>query len=150
MSGQVLLRGDLASQSPSPLQSWRALLYPRIRQCLAKPLCGLALYLKQKADLAPVAFSLSPSLSVCLSTCLSVHLSTCPPVCPPVSQSQPFVFPSICVPVTSLSLFVFITPLSFISSFLTLHSSSCLLPPSLSQHTHTHHYNIITPTHLLS
>lgn len=142
MSGQVLLRGDLASQSPSPLQSWRALLYPRIRQCLAKPLCGLALYLKQKADLAPVAFSLSPSLSVCLSTCLSVHLSTCLSTCQSVSALRFSIH--LCTCHFSLPLCLHN---SSIIHFLIPHFAFFILSSttvSLPTHTHTplqHHYS---------
>lgn len=65
MSGQVLLlRGDLASQRPSPFQSCRARLYLQIRGCLARSLYCLDFYLKEKPDLAPAALSVSVSLSV--------------------------------------------------------------------------------------
>lgn len=129
MSGQVLLRGDLASQWPSPFQSCRALLYLRIRRCLAKPLYCLAFYLKEKADLAPVALSLSVSLSVRLS----------------VSLMCLFFHPSVYLSVTSTALplsplLLSLSLLSFISSSLTLHSSSAtrLSSRALSSHTHPH------------
>lgn len=100
MSGQVLLRGDLASQWPSPFQSCRALLYLQIRRCLAKPLYCLAFYLKVKADLAPVTLSLSVGLSVHLSVTVSYvrsRIRRC--VClslPPLSGS------SVCLYLSSL------------------------------------------------
>lgn len=141
MSVQVLLRGDLASQWPSPFQSCRALLYLRIRRCLAKPLYCLAFYLKEKADLAPVALSppcrsVCPPVSHCLtrSICLCIRLSL-----PPLSFSPLFVF-------TSLLSSVFLIPhLAFFSL-----SSVALFSPSLSPHIHTPHYSSISPTHLLS
>lgn len=132
MSGQVLLRGDLASQWPSLFQSCRALLYLQIRRCLAKPLYCPAFYLKVKADLAPVA--LSPSLSVCLSTCQSL--------------SHMLVFPSACVSVCHFRLSLTSPVCLYLSSVICfpilciLHPVLCT-PCSLSPHlaftyTHTH------------
>ena len=148
MLGQVLLRGDLASQWPSAFQSCRALLYLRIRRCLAGPLYRLAFYLKEKADLDPVAlsppcqsvsppvshrlkrsfshpvcvfvchFRLSPSLSLSLSLSVSLVCFYLSSVIPHLAS---FILSSLALLSLSLSLSL------FLSLFLSLHT-----------HTHTH------------
>ena len=72
---QVLLRADLASQWPSAFQSCRALLYLRIRRCLAEPLCCFGLLSERESRFG--ACRSLPSLSVCLSTCQSLSHALC-------------------------------------------------------------------------
>lgn len=125
-----------------PLPSKAAELYLQIRQCLAKPLYWLAFYLKEKADLDPVALYLPVSLSFRLSvfvscTRFSMRLFVCLSL-PPFSFSLVCLYlsPVICFPHPSLRI---------------LHPVLCLfLSLSLCTHTHTPHYSSISPTHLLS
>lgn len=136
MSGQALLKGDLASQWPSPFQSCRALLYLQIRRCLAKPLYCLAFYLKVKADLAPVTLSLSVGLSVHLSVTVS-YACFCIRLC-------------ICLSLLPLSE-LFCLPLSLLCRLFPRPFSVLCIPCSLVFHAYTSlHIHTHTHTHLIT
>lgn len=127
MFGQVLLRGDLASQCPSPFQSCRALSADQTVLGQAFVLAGL---LSERESRFGPCRSLPP----------------CQSVFPPVSLClvHSFFHASVCLSVTSAFLFLSCLSLSLschlFSSSLTSHPSSCPLSLSfsLSLHTYAH------------